>query len=817
MLKFLKRFFILFIIFVIGVAGTAFLLNTETTDDRSDMNNPTLPEVMVDFNGTLANRMYGYRQQMETDFVRDSVTPLDTTKKLTLAVDPYDAKVKSLSYEVRTSDGTKIVENRKIKSLDRSDTDGYLRAQIEISSGLLMNQEYSLQITLDTNVGEAYYYTRVVSRASTNTQDYVKFASDFAQMCMDKNTADSLGAYLESSESSTTNFRSVTIQSPLSVISWGNLNPQISKKGIPVIKEINETTASISLEYEIKAANEYGGAEYYNVTDFYRLRYTESRIRLLDFERSAGQIFDPRQSVITDDGLRLGVRDRSVSSLTNEEGTVTAFIQEGALWTYAPDTGKFVDVFDFRRNAKGDFRDSRMEHDIKLLSIDEDGDLDFMVYGYMNRGNYEGYCGVGVYHYDHDQNVVEEKVFIPVKESFEFLKSDLGALSYVNKDNQLFLLITGKLYKINITESSFDILAENIDSNQFAVSATNAHAAWRISVGEQTGQIQIIDFDTLETRTELPDAGQQFDVLGFMNEDLIYGIVLEGDSLTDENGHTTAGITTLRIEGFDGTIKKEYHQDGYYVTDVTVGTTLMEFNLSVKAENTYAVKGKDNIMNNQAAASEQVTETQTSSTRQGVSVKMVFENEPESEEPLILTAKMKNVGENTVELDVDKSQVQNVYYVYARGGLDSIWTDPAQAILQADSRTGVVLNRAQQYIWERGNVKTQLTLNTEDIPEIIRSGSWDKNILQEGLGDGGTVIDLTGCTLENVFYEISAQRAVIAKTGADSSVVIVGYDEYNTWLLDPATGEVSPYGLNDSTELFQKAGNVFISYIDTQK
>lgn len=34
-------------------------------------------------------------------------------------------------------------------------------------------------------------------------------------------------------------------------------------------------------------ANENGGAEYYNVTDFYRLRYSEDRIRLLDFERSA--------------------------------------------------------------------------------------------------------------------------------------------------------------------------------------------------------------------------------------------------------------------------------------------------------------------------------------------------------------------------------------------------------------------------------------------------------------------------------------------------------------------------------------------------
>lgn len=377
----------------------------------------------------------------------------------------------------------------------------------------------------------------------------MKFASSFAQMCMDKNSADGLASYLESTESSSTNFTAVTIQSPLSTISWGNLSPQISKKGIPVIKEINETTASISLEYEIKAANENGGAEYYNVTDFYRLRYTDTRIMLLDFQRSADQVFDPLQTVITDDGLLLGVRDKNVTMLSNEDGSVTAFTQEGALWTYAPDTGKFVDIFDFRRKSNGDFRDSRMEHDIKLLGINDSGDLDFMVYGYMNRGTYEGYCGVGIYHYDHDQNVVEERVFIPTSESFEFLKSDLGTLSYVNKDNQLFLLLAGRLYQINIDESSYDVLADNIDGNQFAVSATNAHAAWRISDGDQAGQVEFIDFDTLETRNATPDAGQSLRVLGFMNEDVIYGIVLDGDSLTDENGHTTDGITLIRIEG----------------------------------------------------------------------------------------------------------------------------------------------------------------------------------------------------------------------------------------------------------------------------
>ena len=40
MIKFLRRAVILLFVFVLGVAGSSFLLNSETTDDRSDMNDP---------------------------------------------------------------------------------------------------------------------------------------------------------------------------------------------------------------------------------------------------------------------------------------------------------------------------------------------------------------------------------------------------------------------------------------------------------------------------------------------------------------------------------------------------------------------------------------------------------------------------------------------------------------------------------------------------------------------------------------------------------------------------------------------------------
>lgn len=814
MKNFFKRFLVLLVVFILGVAGTAFLMNNETTDDRSDMNDAVLPEVMVQFGDVLTNRMYGYRQPMEADFVRDSVTPLDTTKKLTLVVNPYDTKVRNLSYEIRTSDGSKVMENRTIKSLDTG-SDGYLRTEIEISSGLLMNQEYSLQITLSTNHGDAYYYTRVVSRSATYTEQYAKFAGDFVQMSLDKTQADNLAAYLETSDSaSSRNFAGLNINSPLADVSWGNLNPQLSKAGIPVIKDINETTASISIEYEISAQNENGNTEYYLVTDFYRMRYDETRIRLLDFKRSASEVFDPSLSVISNSGLLLGVRSKDVDYLTNEDGSVTAFTQNGDLWSYVPDTGKFVEIFTFRKNTESDFRDARVEHDIKLLSVENNGDVHFMVYGYMNRGAHEGYSGVGIYHYNNDQGAIEEQVFIPCTESFEFLQEDLGTLSYVNQSGQLFIMIAGNLYQINIDENTYEVLADHIDSDDFGVSVTNAHAAWKSEGGDYAGQIEFIDFDTMERRRIAPEASQKLDLLGFMNEDLVYGVVLDGDTLPNATGYMIDGITTFRIEGFDGTVKKEYHQDGLYVAGVTVGTTLMEFTLVQKSGDIYKGVKKDNIMNNSTAATDKTSVEQTSSTRQGVIVRLTFEDSPSSEEPLILYAKVRNAGEKVVDIQVDKSSVEEVYYVYAGGGLDSVWTDPAKAVQRADKQTGVVLNRAQQYVWERGNMKTQITLNTTDIPEIIRTASLDVQNLQNGLGDSAKVIDLTGCSLENVLYEVSAQRAVIARTGSDSSVVIVGYDQYNTYLLDPSTGEVKPYGMNDSTALFKNAGNMFITYLE---
>ena len=199
------------------------------------------------------------------DFTRDSLTPMDTSKNITLIINPFSCDLYNLSYEIRTSDGSKVIENSSTRKL--SSQDSYLKAVLHLKADeMRMNQEYTLQVTLDTSVGEIYYYTRIIQRSRLNTEQYIRFVQNFYEKCMNKDATTELAAYVESDDSVADNsFTSVNIHSSLDMVTWGKLSPTISRRAVPTIKDINETTGSISLDYEITAFNEDGKTEVYDV------------------------------------------------------------------------------------------------------------------------------------------------------------------------------------------------------------------------------------------------------------------------------------------------------------------------------------------------------------------------------------------------------------------------------------------------------------------------------------------------------------------------------------------------------------------------
>ncbi len=624
--------------------------------------------------------------------------------------------------------------------------------------------------------------------------------------------------YLETDSSmNSQSYTEVNIKSTNDMVSWGKLEPQLFRKGIPTIKDINETTGSISIEYMISAKDEEGNQELYHVTDFYRMRYTQARVMLLDFERSARQVFDGNLPVITKDGINLGVASKEVQHVTNQNADIVAFVQEGELWSYNKTANKLTRILSFREDGESDIRYESTAHSMKIIRVGETGDVDFVLYGYMSRGSHEGVVGTGVYHYSNDQNVLEEKFFLPTTQSYEFLRKDLEKLSYISTQDQLYLLLEGSLYRFDTQSKEYEVLKSGIPKDGFYVSATNAHAAWMEgNDANNTTQITEIDFESGETRTITAAEGTRLRAVGFINEDLVYGIANESDILTDASENIQFAMNEVRIESFDGTLVKNYQQEGVYILGITLQQGLIELSRANWQDGAYVEINTDHIMNNVQQEEKAITVNAKVTERQGMQIRLNFSSSIRDKNPLVMVSKMMESQENrTLNMEVEKTQDGQAYYVYAKGKLDSIFTRPNEAIVRADEQTGVVLNRAQQYVWERGNLKTRVTMELGDIPEVFKTGELDTDALAEGLGSSGTVLNLTGCSLQSVLYEVSASRPVIAKISDTESVLIIGYDPYNTILYNPVTQETYPYGLNDSTELFQSAGNVFISYIES--
>lgn len=815
MKKKLIRAGILLVIFICGVAGFSSLMNYQSTDNKTDMETASSPSMAMMIEDTEVNRMYAYADNMDVRFVRDGLTPVGTDRSLKVSITPNGREIDSLVYEVCTSDGEQVIENNKIRSFTEEE-DGRLTVEFTLSQPILMNQEYALTFTLSTEDGTWNYYTRILQRAGLSTAQYVEFVNSFYTKTFAQDDTGDLTTYLEPDTSVVSNsFRSLDIHSDVDMITWGDLNPQISRPGIPTIEDISENSGSISLTYYISAENENGEVEKYQVDEFYRMSYNQTRVYLLDFQRHVKQVLTTEQNLVSNGKINLGITDTDVQYMSDSTGTILAFVQQGDLWSYNIETNKMTRVFSFRDTGSNDERNDINRHDIKIVRVSENGDIDFILYGYMNRGQHEGQVGTSVYHYSAEQNAMEEEFFLRSLQSSEFLQKDVEKLSYVSEDGNLYLLLEGNLYRFQMEEKTYEVLQEQIEDDCFFVSENSRYAAWMDGMDPyNTTSITFIDFNTGEQKTIQADQGTRIRLFGFINNDLIYGVANESDIVTNASGGTDFAMTEVRIQNFDGELVKSYHQDGYYVLDVTIQENLLELSRATKVGDSFAGTSGDQIMNNVRSKQDEVFSVITSTTvRQGNVTSIQFAADSSGQPPLVVDTKIIENPDRTLNMELS-SESEDKYYVYGGGELSGIYDSASQAVAKAEEESGIVLNTAQQYIWEAGNTGDRASISAQDLPEAVAQASLDATALNEALKGQGKVIDMTGCTLEQILYEVSAQHPVIAKGENGQAVVIIGYDDYNTILYNPSTQETYYFGMQDSTDTFQTNGNVFLCYLE---
>ena len=78
------------------------------------------------------------------------------------------------------------------------------------------------------------------------------------------------------------------------------------------------------------------------------------------------------------------------------------------------------------------------------------------------------------------------------------MKSELGKLMYVNDGGELFLMMDGNVYGIDLNTREVRVVIEDLADGSYAVSETNRYVAW--TEGKDTdAAIHILNLSNLKT------------------------------------------------------------------------------------------------------------------------------------------------------------------------------------------------------------------------------------------------------------------------------------------------------------------------------
>ena len=448
---------VLVLVFLAAVVIFGYVTNKKNSNMTTDMGAATRPQIAFSYN------------EMDLTGVRDSITPV-SNGQLQVTIKAYENVIDSLDYTVYSIDGKEKLLEQKVKKPGEN-------ATLEVGNvdgENILSEERMLQITLHMDNHDMYYYTRIVDGAKLNAAPSLDYVQSFHENALAKAEGVGIGTAIEpSDEGDNTTLQHVTIHSDYTHVTWGNLAPKVDGSERWTMKELNSAYMAVELEYRVNCTGEENEQDEYQVREYFRVRYISGsqKTYLLDYDRTMDQILDATKKVLNEKGVLLGITDKNPVYMVNKNGTVVSFVQAGELWNYNRDRDEVSLVFSFADAENTDTRNMLMQHDIKILNVDEKGNTTFAVCGYMNRGSHEGETGSAVYYYNIEQNSVEEKLFVSSDKAYDRAQEEVGGLVYYNVENGcLYTIADDVLYKMDMNKSTKKELATGLNEDQYVAS-----------------------------------------------------------------------------------------------------------------------------------------------------------------------------------------------------------------------------------------------------------------------------------------------------------------------------------------------------------
>ena len=861
------RRLVILLVFIASLIGFSFGMNKGNTDMTIEMPKATLPVAYIMIDDYKINEMHGYAQRMDVATIRDSLTPIKEDRELSFMVDLYGQEPEEVRFEIRNADGTRLIEDTRVTDYFREEDS--IRATAHLKDLIEENTEYNFVLILKLKDNrEIFYYTRVIQGNASLVGEKLDYVLDFHEKTMDKEQAKELAIYLEpNSDGDNSNFGKVDIHSNLDQVSWGDLHVQEITEPSVSICEIGDKTASVRLQ-TIVEVKENKITNTYRVQEFYRIRYTTDRVYLLNFYRTMEELFSMEKSSFANNKIVLGIQREDIRMEESDGGNILAFTNAGRIYSYNADENKFAQLFAFADADNFDVRTYYDCNDVKILDVEENGNVAFMVYGYMNRGTHEGEVGIEICYYNSLMNTVEEQIFIEYDKSPQILMKDIEKMAYINKNNELFILMDGAICKIDIEAKTDTTIVSGLREEDFYVSQNDRVVVWQDSEDKLT----LMNLNTEETLALKVGEDESCKTIGFMNEDVVYGIANAQDVSVDKMGTSIFPMKKIVIQSESGSILKTYQNDNVYImAGEIIGNQLnltrvegireevvpqedLDAEAEEQVENASESKPQETlgallelkpIVDDQITSNVEISE----GTNKIVSAvtdlyETIWQIELKKEIDVkgikFLTPKVV-LYEGGRRLKPEEQPVDNRYLVYTKGKLSEIYSDEAMAVADAYQNAGTVLDYHGNEIYKRAETVERnqimaiqerkitdekdsmavcldtilqfegISRNTET---MLAQGQNAQQILEADLRNY-EVLDLTGCPMDVALYYMNQDIPVLARQGKDSYVLIIGFNQQNVVLFDPEIGKIFKHGMNDSREMFEENGNCFVTYART--
>lgn len=821
------RGIILSFIFVIALFVSSAMINKGNIDMTADMDSAVLPTISFEVDGRKVNLLNGHKQEMHFSAVRDTITPMNDDNVLVVNVQAYGQNVKDVKYKVYSFDGEALLTEG---TADSSET------EMVLPVGDVLNEREGIlcvELVLEED-SSIYYYTRVIGNTDLNSSDCLAFAEEIHEAMLAGENDDLLKNVLEpNSQGDNTTLQHVTIHSDLKHAKWGDLNPEIVSEVRYSIQETKKSYTAVKMDYRVKCVGDNNEEEFHDVAEYFQVSVTGENEFLLSYDRTLQEVFDSSKVVLTSKGINLGMTGDEIQYKSNQDGTIVAFVQNRELWCFDKEESEFSLVFSFDEPGKDDVRNKFDSHDIKILSMDDQGCLTFAVYGYMNRGAHEGKSGLTIYYYNLPQNVIEEVAFVSSNQS-KLMIEELGKLAYYNHElDVLYVMLAGTLQKIDLSAEETTILLNDLKEGEYVSSEDGQFLAYQSN--EEKNEIIVMDF-AKDSQTKIPaEEGSKIIPLGFVLGDFVYGMAKEENAGKTVSGEVVDGMHYIEIRDEKNEIVKTYEIPETYIIDVEIQGNMITLERALKQNGIYNVIAEDYITNNEETVSGIELNSYWTDLKE-TQYRLVFEDGIQNKKAKELKPKHVLL-ERTVTIPFESEEDVPRYAVYAYGDLIGLYAEAGNAIEHAKKENGIVISPKQHYVWEEGN--RVAWYRNFDVPRFtVKSGETSleaclkavlsyvdqevdvkaaletqtvEQILTEYTGGEG--VRMKGCSSADVRYLIDKTVPVIALTGSQEAVLLVGYDAVSVTYIEPQSGAVRVKNFEAMDEWMKSSGATFFAYL----